>query len=122
MDDQIIGIGACRSNPPTSREECRRRLAELQSDIAAIRTEIAAADMDRQAGRGRMDARWYHRARTALRHRQREAAEIAVLMSRLPGRKDALKDMLIAMFRESHDDSAWGAVMDEAHRRLREAA
>lgn len=120
MDNQIIGIGSGRSNPPTTREECRRRLAELQSDIAAIRTEIAAADMDRQAGRGKMDARWYHRARTALRHRQHEAAEVAVLMSRLPGRKDALKDVLIAMFREGHDDSAWSAVMDEAHRRLGE--
>lgn len=120
MHDQIIGIGSGRSNPPTTREECRRRLAELQSDIAAIRTEIAAADMDRQAGRGKMDARWYHRARTALRHRQHEAAKVAVLMSRLPGRKDALKDVLIAMFREGHDDSAWSAVMDEAHRRLGE--
>lgn len=122
MDDQIIGIGSGRSNPPTTREECRRRLAELQSDIAAIRTEIAAADMDRQAGRSRMDARWYHRARTALRHRQHEAAEIAVLMARLPGRKDALKDMLIAMFREGHDEASWGAVMDEAHQRLGGAA
>jgi len=122
MDDQIIGIEAGRSNPPTTREECRRRLAELQNDIAAIRTEIATADMDRQAGRGRMDARWYHRARTALRHRQAEAAQIAVLMSRLPGRKDALKDELIAVLREGYDDAGWARVMDETHRRLGEGA
>jgi hypothetical protein len=122
MDDRIIGTGAAPGNQPATREECQRRLADLKDDIAAIRTEIAAADMDRQAGGKRMDARWYHRARTALRHRQREAAEIAVLMSRLPGRKDALKDVLIAMFREGHDDAAWGAVMDEAHLRLGGAA
>lgn len=122
MDDRIIGTGAAPSNPPATREECQRRLADLKDEIAAIRTEIAAADMDRQVGGKRMDARWYHRARTALRHRQREVAEIAVLMARLPGRKDALKNVLIAMFREGHDDAAWSAVMDEAHRRLGGAA
>ena len=65
-----------------------------------------------------MDARWYHRARTALRHRQHEAAEIAVLMARLPGRKDALKDLLIEVVRADYDETGWNRVMDEAHRRL----
>jgi hypothetical protein len=118
MDDRIIEAETPPSNPPTTREECRQRLAQLQNDITAIRTEIAAADMDRQAGHRRMDARWYHRARTALRHRQREVAEVAALMARLPGRKDALKDLLIEVVRADYDETGWHRVMDEAHRRL----
>ncbi len=107
-----------KSAPPATREACRARLAELQDQIAAIRAEIAASDLDRQARRGRADARWFHRAKTALRHKQREAAELSVRLSALPGRKDALKEQLIEVVRADYDAAGWSRVMDEAHRRL----
>lgn len=106
----------------TTREACQKRLIGLRDEIAELKAEIATADMNRQARRGRVDPARFVRARAELRHKQAEAAEVAVLMSRLPGRKDALKDTLIAMFREGHDDAAWATVMDEAHRRLGGAA
>lgn len=106
--------------PLTTRDGCQRRLAALRDEIAALKVEIATADMNRQVRRGRVDPARFVRARAELRHKQAEAAEVAVLMSRLPGRKDALKDVLIVLFREGHDDAAWAAVMDEAHRRLGE--
>lgn len=106
--------------PDTRRAACLARLAELNDEIAAIRTQIAAADLDRQARRGSGDARWFHRARTALRHRRREAGDIAAVLAALPSRKDGLKDQIIAVLRPNYDDDAWRAVLDEAHRRLRE--
>lgn len=107
-----------KTAPPVTREACRVRLAELQDQIAAIKAEIAAADLDRQVRRGRADARWFHRAKTALRHKQREAAELLVHLSTLPGRKDALKDKLIEVVRGDYDAAGWNRVLDEAHRRL----
>jgi hypothetical protein len=103
--------------PPT-REACRVRLAELQDAIAAIKTEIATRDLDRQARGGRIDSRWYHRAKTALRFKQQEVAALTLHMARLPSRRDALKDQLIAVLRADYDDAAWRAALDEARRRL----
>lgn len=114
MDDRI-GQGATL---PAAREACLARLAELHDQIAAIKAEIATADLDRQSRRGKADARWFHRAKTALRHKQREAAELSVHLSTLPGRKDALKDKLIEVARGDYDAAGWSRVMDEAHRRL----
>ena len=107
-----------KSTQPETREACRARLAELQDQIAAIKAEIAANDLDRQARRGRADARWFHRAKTALRHKQREVAELTVLLSTMPGRKDALKDKLIEVVRGDYDEAGWSRVLDEAHRRI----
>lgn len=108
------------ARPPAGRAACLARLADLHDEIAAIRAQIAAADLDRQARRGSGDARWFHRAKTALRHRQREAADITALLATLPSCKDGLKDQIIAVVRPAYDDDAWHAVLDEAHRRLRE--
>jgi hypothetical protein len=103
---------------PATREACRARLAELQSDIAAIKTEIATRDLDRQAHGGRIDSRWYHRARTALRFKQQEVAAITTHIATLPSRRDALKDRLIEVLRPDYDDDAGRSALDEAHRRL----
>ena len=106
--------------PPT-REACRARFAELQSDIAAIRAQIAAADVERQSRRGKMDARWFHRAKTALRHKQREVAAINAHMATLPAgpsRRDGFKDCLIEVLRPDYDDEAWRSVLDHARRLL----
>jgi len=122
MDTTIIGIGAVTGNSPTTREECQQRLLEIHNDIAAIRTEIATADLERQARRGRINPTAFLNMKGRLRTLQAQAAEVSVRMSRLPGRKDALKEMLIVLFRERHDDAAWAVVLDEAHRRLGEVA
>ncbi len=102
---------------PSTREACRTRLAELKDDVAAIRAQIAAADMDRQSRNGKPDPRWFHRAKTALRHKQREIEALATHMATLPGRRDGLKDCLIEVVREDYGDDEWRDVMDEAHRR-----
>ena len=39
-------------------------------------------------------------------------------MATLPKAKDVLKDQVIAVLRERHDEAGWADVMDEAHRRL----
>ncbi len=39
-------------------------------------------------------------------------------MATLPKARDALKDQVIAVLRERHDEASWADVMDEAHRRL----
>ncbi|MBI4968208.1 MAG: hypothetical protein HZC25_08840 [Rhodospirillales bacterium] len=103
---------------PTSRAECRARLANLRNDIAAIKAQIAAADIERQGERGRMDPRWFHRAKTALRHKLREVELVMAHMADLPGRKETFKDHLIEVVREDYDDAEWRDVLDEAHRRL----
>ena len=101
-----------------TRDACQRRLGALRDEIAALKTDIATADMTRQARRGRVDPARFAQLRGELRHKQTEAAEVVTLMARLPCRKDALKDMLIAVLRERYDDAGWRAVLDEAHRRL----
>jgi len=108
-------------HPPTlpeTVEACRERIAALRDDIAAIKAQIAAADLDRQERGGRMDARWFHRAKTALRHKQRELETITARVAALAAqRRDGFKDSLIAVVREDYDPEEWRAVLDEAHRR-----
>lgn len=120
MDSRTVIPAVPPGNAAARRAAYLSRLAELNDEIAAIRAQIAAADLDRQARRGSGDARWFHRAKTALRHRQREAADITGLLATLPSRKDGLKDQIIAVVRPAYDDDAWRAVLNEAHRRLRE--
>ena len=112
----------CTELPPT-REACRARLVELQNDVAAIKTQIAAADLERQERRRAVDPRWFHRAKTALRHKQREIAELQVHMSSLPSPRDAFKDCLIEVLRSDYDDARWSSALDAAHalHRQREA-
>lgn len=92
------------------------RIAELKDDIAAIKAQIAAADLERQANGRKIDARWFHRAKTALRHKQRELDSLLAQ----PGRKDRLKDSIIVVVRDQCDEATWQRVLDEAHRRLEE--
>lgn len=107
---------------PNTREECRTLIRQLQSDITAIKDQIAAADLDRQTKRGQLDARWYHRARTAMRFKRQELAELTAYMGTLPGRtrdrKTRLKDAIIETVRPDYDDAEWQGVMDEAHDRM----
>lgn len=94
------------------------RMADLRDGIAAIRAQIASADIERQGKGGKLDPRWFHRAKTALRHKQRELEELSARLKAYgKSSKDRLKDRLIEVVREDYDDAQWQEVMDEAHRR-----
>ena len=99
---------------PATRAEARARLIAIDDGIAAIRTQIGAADLKRQASRTPIDPDWFHRAKTALRHLERERAELRELMITLPGPKDRLKDHIIAVERPEYDDEAWAMVLEVA--------
>jgi hypothetical protein len=118
MDTGSIHAAPAAGKPDAARREIRDRLTEIDDAIAAIRTQIAAADLQRQASRKPLDPRWFHRAKTALRHLQRERTQLIEHMNTLRKPKDALKDQLIAVLRERHDEASWAGIMDEAHRRL----
>ena len=120
MSGTTIGTGAPADNaPPPTRAACRARIAALQDEVAAIRAQIAAADLDRQAGGRRLDARWFHRAKTALRHRRRELAALTALMAGLPAgpsRRERFKDALIEVLHGDYDDPAWRRALAAAKR------
>lgn len=97
-----------------TRAEARARLIAIDDGIAAIRTQIGAADLKRQASRTPIDPDWFHRAKTALRHLERERAELRELMITLPGPKDRLEDHIIAVVRPDYDDEAWAMVIEVA--------
>ena len=99
---------------PQTLSKPRTRLAEIDDAMAAIRAQIAASDLQRQASRKPIDPRWFHRAKTALRHLQRERAEL-VQQSR--PRRESLKDCVIAVLRERHDETGGSPIIAEAHRR-----
>jgi hypothetical protein len=106
MEDRTLvpSASAGKAMPPT-RAECRAAIDQSRGDIYAIKAQIAAADLERQAKRGRMDPRWCHRARTAIRHeRQHIIALPAHLQTLPPDRKVGFKD-----------DEAWRAFLDRSH-------
>jgi len=94
--------------------EPRARLAEIDDAMASIKAQIAAADLQRQANGKPIDPRWFHRAKTALRHLQRERA--SVVRQPVP-RRESLKDCLIAVLRERYDEATWWGLLGEARRR-----
>ncbi len=81
---------------PASRPACRAAIDQLRGEIDAIKAQIAAADLERQAKRGKMDPRWYHRARTAIRHKRQQIAALTAHLQTLPpdreGRVQGLPD------------------------------
>ena len=122
MDALTIAPVAGVNNPTLpDANAARARLVEIEDALAAIRAQIATADLQRQATRQPIDPRWFHRAKTAIRHLQRERAELLQSLAGQPSRKETLKDLVIAVLRERHDPVGWTAILDEAHRRLGEA-
>lgn len=103
---------------PASREDLRRRIAEIDNAMAAIRAQIAACDLQRQVKKKPIDPQWFHRAKTALRHLQRERANLQQCAIDLTPHGDSLKDCLIAVLRERHEESAWARFVLDAHRRF----
>jgi hypothetical protein len=117
MEDRTLLVPAPTGKAmPATRAECRAAIDQLRGEIDAIKAQIAAADLERQARRGKMDPRWYHRARTAIRHkRQQIAALTAHLQTLPPDRKVGFKDCLIQVLRDEFDDVAWQVALDRAH-------
>jgi hypothetical protein len=63
MEDRtLVACAAAGKAMPATRVECRTAIDQLRGDIDAIKAQIAAADLERQAKHGKMDPRWYHRA------------------------------------------------------------
>lgn len=114
MDHVTIAGAAPAGNSAFSS---RQRLIEIDDAIARIRAQIAAADLERQARGQKIDPRWFHRAKTALRHLQRERAEILIARPNAVTRKEGFKDALIAVLRERHDPQIWSAILDAAQLR-----
>jgi hypothetical protein len=107
---------AGKADLPASRTACRAAIDQLRGDVDAIKSQIAAADLERQAKRGKMDPRWYHRARTAIRHKRQQIAVLTAHLQTLPAdRKVGFKDCLIQVLRDEFDDVAWQVALDRAH-------
>jgi hypothetical protein len=120
MEDGTLVPAACAGKAalPASRPTCRAAIDRLRGEIDAIKAQIATADLERQAKRGKMDPRWYHRARTAMRHKRQQIAALTAHLQTLPpdpGRKAGFKDCLIEVLRDEFDDVAWQAALDRAH-------
>jgi hypothetical protein len=112
----LMTDAAARAANGAALPDDRQRLLQIDDAIAKIRNQIAAADLKRQAGGQKIDPRWFHRAKTAMRHLQKERAEIA---ADLATRKVTFKDAIIAVLRERHDAESWAKVLDAA--RIRHA-
>jgi hypothetical protein len=86
MEDGTLVPAACagKADLPASRPACRAAIDQLRGDVDAIRAQIAAADLERQARRGKMDPRWFHRARTAMRHKRHQIAALTAHLQTLP--------------------------------------
>ncbi|MBF0179961.1 MAG: hypothetical protein HQM03_08055 [Magnetococcales bacterium] len=93
-------------------------MIQLQTDIAAIRDQIAVADLNRQARGQLMDPAWFARARSALRHKREELARMQEHLRRLPDgpeeTKAKLKECIIRIVRDHFTDDQWRTVMDQA--------
>lgn len=105
---------------PANRSKLIAKLAEIDDDIAAIRTQLAAADLERQTNKTPIDARWFHKANTALRHFRKERRQVLAWLAGLPHPKERLKDCIISEARAHLTPEAWQALLDAAHAKLLE--
>ena len=104
---------------PDSAQSCRERMAALQGEIASIRIQIATTDIRRQTEKKTLDAAWFHRAKTALRLKQQEIAQVGAHLATFdkgaaPRRRDGFKDALIEVVREQCDDAQWAGLVQRA--------
>ena len=104
---------------PDTAQGCRDRLAVLQDEIASIRIQIATTDIRRQVEKKSLDPTWYHRAKTALRLKQQELAQVSARLGQLSTgsgavRRDRFKDALIDVLRADCDDERWAQALSRA--------
>ena len=108
---------------PDSAQGCRVRMVKLQDEIASIRIQIATTDIRRQVEKKSLDPAWFHRAKTALRLKQQEFAQVATHLAGLASGakpREAFKDTLIEVMREQCDDDQWSGLMARARELQRE--
>jgi hypothetical protein len=120
MEDRTLVPGAPTDKVelPATRPACRAEIDRVRGEIDAIKAQIAATDLERQATCGKMDPRWYHRARTAIRYKRQQISVLAAHMQALPpdpGGRSTFKDLLIEVLRDEFDDDAWQGLVDRAH-------
>lgn len=104
---------------PNSVQGCRERVAALHDEIASIRIQIATTDIRRQAEKRTLDPAWFHRAKTALRVKQQELAQVMLHLAGFseapkPAGRDAFKDALIGVVRQQCDDTQWADLVARA--------
>ena len=104
---------------PDSAQGCRERMATLQGEIASIRTQIATTDIRRQLEKKTLDPDWFHRAKTALRIKQQELAQVTTRLAGLNeqpivNRREVFKDALIDVVRAQCDDEQWSSLLTRA--------
>ena len=104
---------------PDTAQGCRDRLAVLQDEIASIRIQIATTDIRRQVEKKSLDPTWYHRAKTALRLKQQELAQVSARLGQLSTgsgavRRDRFKDALLEVLRADCDDERWAQALTRA--------
>lgn len=104
---------------PDTAQGCRDRLAVLQDEIASIRIQIATTDIRRQVEKKSLDPTWYHRAKTALRLKQQELAQVSARLGQLSTgsgavRRDRFKDALLEVLRADCDDERWAQALRRA--------
>lgn len=104
---------------PATAQGCRERLVELQGEIASIKTQIATADIARQAKRTAIDPQWFHRVKTALRFKQQEVARINAHITAHQNKspREGFKDTLIEVLRELTPNVVWQSAMTIARQR-----
>ena len=103
---------------PETVESCREQLWLLADEMAAIRTQIATADIRRQAARRAVDAQWFHHAKTALRAKQQESAHLSAHLRVLSARagREGFKDLLIELIRLQYDEPGWAQLIHQARK------
>jgi hypothetical protein len=98
---------------PKTTEACRKRLAVLRDEIASIKLRLATNDIRRQSLRLGVDPDRFHRAKTALRAKQREVTEVSLELARLRS-LEPHPSYLMALFsalRREVGDEVWRDVM-----------
>ena len=103
---------------PETVDACREQLRLLADEMTKIRTQIATADIRRQAARRALDAQWFQHAKTALHAKQQAAAHLTAHLKTLTARngREGFKDALIDLIRPHYDKAAWAQLIQQARR------
>ncbi len=104
---------------PSTLQGCRDRLAAVQDEMASIRIQIATTDIRRQTEKKSLDPTWFHRAKTALRLKQQEMAQLTAQIAKLcaeqgGSHRERFKDALIEVLRADCDEDRWQSVISRA--------
>ena len=103
---------------PETVDACREQLRLLADEMTEIRTQIATADIRRQAARRALDAQWFQHAKTALHAKQQAAAHLTTHLKTLTARngREGFKDALIDLIRPHYDTATWAQLIQQARR------